>query len=35
MLDFGRLGSANLWKSRPLFSTGIMEAKLMVSGASG
>jgi hypothetical protein len=30
MLDFGRLGSAGLWKSGPLFSTGTKEAKLMV-----
>ena len=30
MLDFGWLGSASLWKSGPLFSTGTKEAKLMV-----
>ena len=30
MLDFGWLGSASLWKSRPLFSTGTKEAELMV-----
>jgi hypothetical protein len=30
MVDFGRLGSVSLWKSGPLFSTGIMEAELMV-----
>ena len=30
MLDFERLGSASLWKSGPLFSTGTKEAKLMV-----
>jgi hypothetical protein len=30
MLDFGRLGSVGLWKSGPLFSTGTMEAELMV-----
>jgi len=30
MWDFGRLGSASLWKSGPLFSTGIKEAELMV-----
>jgi hypothetical protein len=30
MWDFGRLGSAGLWKSGPLFSTGIKEAELMV-----
>jgi hypothetical protein len=30
MWDFGRLGSASLWKSGPLFSTGTKEAELMV-----
>ena len=30
MLDFGWLGSASLWKSGPLFSTGTKEAELMV-----
>jgi hypothetical protein len=30
MLDFNRLGSATLWKSGPLFSTGPKEAELMV-----
>ena len=30
MWDFGWLGSASLWKSGPLFSTGTKEAKLMV-----
>jgi hypothetical protein len=30
MWDFGRLGSAGLWKSGPLFSTGTKEAELMV-----
>jgi hypothetical protein len=30
MGDFGQLGSASLWKSGPLFSTGIKEAELMV-----
>src|SRR5258708_17001604 len=30
MLDFGGLGSASLWKSGPLFSTGTKEAELMV-----
>jgi hypothetical protein len=30
MGDFGRLGSASLWKSGPLFSTGTKEAELMV-----
>jgi hypothetical protein len=30
MGDFGRLGSAGLWKSGPLFSTGTKEAELMV-----
>jgi hypothetical protein len=30
MLDFDRLGSATLWKSGPLFSTGPQEAELMV-----
>ena len=30
MLDFGQLGSASLWKSGPLFSTGTKEAELMV-----
>jgi hypothetical protein len=29
-VDFNRLGSATLWKSRPLFSTGTKEAELMV-----
>ena len=31
MWDFGRLSSVGLWKSGPLFSTGIKEAKLVVS----
>jgi hypothetical protein len=30
MLDFGWLGSASLWKSGPLFSTGTKAAELMV-----
>src|ERR1700737_4473254 len=30
MLDFNRLGSATLWKSGPLFSTGPKEAELLV-----
>jgi hypothetical protein len=30
MGDFKRLGSASLWKSAPLFSTGPKEAELMV-----
>ena len=30
MWDFGWLGSASLWKSGPLFSTGTKEAELMV-----
>ena len=30
MCDFGRLDSASLWKSAPLFSTGTKEAELMV-----
>jgi hypothetical protein len=30
MVEFGWLGSASLWKSGPLFSTGTTEAKLMV-----
>jgi len=30
MWDFWGLGSASLWKSGPLFSTGTKEAKLMV-----
>jgi hypothetical protein len=30
MGDFGRLSSASLWKSGPLFSTGTKEAELMV-----
>ena len=30
MWDFGRVGTASLWKSGPLFSTGTMEAELMV-----
>jgi hypothetical protein len=30
MVDFKRLGSANLWKSGPLFSTGPKEAELLV-----
>jgi hypothetical protein len=30
MGDFERLGSGSLWKSGPLFSTGTMEAELMV-----
>jgi hypothetical protein len=30
MWDFWRLGSASLWKSGPLFSTGTEEAELMV-----
>lgn len=30
MGDFGRLDSAGLWKSGPLFSTGTKEAELMV-----
>jgi hypothetical protein len=30
MGDFGRLDSASLWKSGPLFSTGTKEAELMV-----
>src|SRR5260370_12040890 len=34
MLDFGWLGSASLWKSGPLFSTGTKEAELM-SGSFG
>jgi hypothetical protein len=34
MGDFGWVGTANLWKSGPFFSTGISEAKLMVKGAS-
>jgi hypothetical protein len=29
--DFGRVGTANLWKSGPLFSTGTKEAELMMS----
>ena|ERR1700693_2507187 len=34
MGDFGWVGAANLWKSRPFFSTGISDAELMVKGAS-
>ena len=30
MVDFNRLGSASLWKSGPLFSTGPKEAELLV-----
>jgi hypothetical protein len=30
MGDFQRIGTANLWKSGPLFSTGTKEAELMV-----
>ena len=30
MVDFKRLGTPSLWKSGPLFSTGTMEAELMV-----
>ena len=30
IVDFDQLGSASLWKSRPLFSTATKEAELMV-----
>jgi hypothetical protein len=30
MGDFGRAGTASLWKSGPFFSTGTSEAKLMI-----
>ena len=30
MGDFGRVGTASLWKSGPFFSTGTSEAKLMI-----
>src|SRR5258708_40229386 len=30
MVDFGQVGTANLWKSGPLFSTGTKEAALML-----
>jgi hypothetical protein len=30
MVDFGRVGTASLWKSGPLFSTGTKEAELML-----
>ncbi len=32
MVDFGQVGTANLWKSGPLFSTGTKEAELMLEG---
>jgi hypothetical protein len=35
MGDFGQVGSANLWKSDPLFSTGSSEAELKGTGSSG
>lgn len=31
MGDFGQVGTANLWKSGPLFSTGTSNAELMVT----
>ena len=30
MWDFGQVGTASLWKSGPLFSTGTKEAELML-----
>ena len=30
MVDFGQVGTASLWKSGPLFSTGTKEAELML-----
>ena len=33
MGDFGQAGTANLWKSDPLFSTGTSEAELRGRGA--
>jgi hypothetical protein len=35
MWDFGQVGTANLWKSDPFFSTGGREAELMGTGSSG
>jgi len=32
MWDFGQVGTASLWKSGPLFSTGTKEAELMLEG---
>ena len=32
MVDFGQVGTASLWKSGPLFSTGTKEAELMHKG---
>jgi len=32
MVDFGQVGTASLWKSGPLFSTGTKEAELMLEG---
>ncbi len=34
MVDFQRIGTANLWKSGPLFSTGVENMKLVTGGAS-
>jgi hypothetical protein len=34
MVDFERVGTANLWKSGPLFSTGAEYVKLVTGGAS-
>jgi hypothetical protein len=34
MWDFEQVGTANLWKSGPLFSTGAENTKLVTRGAS-
>jgi hypothetical protein len=34
MVDFERVGTANLWKSGPLFSTGVADTKLVTGEAS-
>jgi len=34
MGDFGRVGTANLWKSGPLFSTGSDNSEPVINGAA-